>query len=301
MASFMPCSPTTYETYSPITSSVRWAIWSRGLALGTELALNGTVAHAFCHILYKALLFMGAGAVIYATGRRKFTELGGIASVMPVVLLLYMVGAVSISGFPLFNGFISKSIIISAASEAHLPLAELLLTLAGVGTFISTGLKFPYFTFFGPDRGLSPQPIKTNMYLAMGRQCSLLHGPRHFSRLAIPPSALFGVVSSLHGRPHRLLAAAPARHGHRLLLAPTETRRRTDGEYRYRLVLSQATRPGYQHDGHRGEPSRRHPGKRAARSPPFHPSLSAKSLFAVYATRPSATPVATADLASLSL
>lgn len=139
-----------------------------GVGMGTALALNGAVAHAFCHILYKSLLFMGAGAVIHATGKRKLTELGGIASSMPLVVMLYMVGAMSISGFPLFNGFISKSMIISAAAEGHLPVAELLLTLASIGTFLHTGLKLPYFTFFGPNRGLKPGPIPKNMLVAMG-------------------------------------------------------------------------------------------------------------------------------------
>jgi multicomponent Na+:H+ antiporter subunit D len=139
-----------------------------GVGMGSALALNGSVAHAFCHILYKALLFMGAGSVIYATGKRKSTELGGLARSMPLVLVLYMVGAVSISGFPLFNGFISKSIIISAAAKEHLPIAELLLTLASIGTFLSIGLKLPYFTFFGSDRGLQPRRVRINMLLAMG-------------------------------------------------------------------------------------------------------------------------------------
>ena len=139
-----------------------------GVGMGSALALNGSVAHAFCHILYKALLFMGAGSVIYATGRRKSTELGGLAKSMPLVLVLYMVGAVSISGFPLFNGFISKSIIISAAAKDSLPIAELLLTLASIGTFLSIGLKLPYFTFFGSDRDLQPRPVRFNMFLAMG-------------------------------------------------------------------------------------------------------------------------------------
>ena len=76
-----------------------------GVGMGTALALNGAVAHAFCHILYKALLFMGAGALIHATGKRTLDDLGGLARAMPITLILYMVGALSISGFPLFNGF----------------------------------------------------------------------------------------------------------------------------------------------------------------------------------------------------
>ena len=137
-----------------IISQVGYMVAAVGI--GTAMALNGAVAHAFSHILYKALLFMGMGAVLYGTGRRKLTELGGIASSMPLVVILYMVGAFSISGVPLFNGFISKSMVISAAAEAHLPVAEILLTLASIGTFLHTGLKLPYFTFFGPDRGLRP-------------------------------------------------------------------------------------------------------------------------------------------------
>jgi multicomponent Na+:H+ antiporter subunit D len=139
-----------------------------GVGMGTAMALNGAVAHAFSHILYKALLFMGTGAVIQATGKRKLTELGGIGHSMPLVVILYMIGAFSISGVPLFNGFISKSMVISAAAEAHLPVAEILLTLASVGTFLHTGLKLPYFTFFGPKRGLQPRPVPGNMVLAMG-------------------------------------------------------------------------------------------------------------------------------------
>jgi len=138
-----------------------------GVGMGTPLALNGSAAHAFCHILYKALLLMGAGAVLQATGRRKLTELGGIAERMPLVVVLYTVGAFSISGVPLFNGFISKSMVVSAAAEGGWPTAELLLTLASIGTFLHTGLKLPYFTFFGSDRGIAVKPIPRNMIAAM--------------------------------------------------------------------------------------------------------------------------------------
>jgi multicomponent Na+:H+ antiporter subunit D len=138
-----------------------------GVGMGTALALNGSAAHAFCHILYKALLLMGAGAVIHATGRRTLTELGGIWRQMPVVVVLYFVGALSISGMPLFNGFISKSMIMTAAADGGRPLVELLLTLASVGTFLHTGLKLPYFMFFGPRRELALRPVPRNMTVAM--------------------------------------------------------------------------------------------------------------------------------------
>lgn len=140
-----------------------------GVGLGTNMAINGVTAHAFCHILYKGLLFMGAGAVIYSTRRRLLTELGGIWRLMPWVFGLYMIGAFSISGFPLWNGFVSKSMIISAASYDHRPIIELLLLLASVGTFLHTGLKLPYYTFCGKNHGATiRRPLPRNMLWAMG-------------------------------------------------------------------------------------------------------------------------------------
>ena len=90
-----------------------------GAGIGTEMAINGAVAHAFSHILYKGLLFMGAGAAIFTTGRSKLTELGGIYRKQRAIFWLYMIGAFSISGFPLFNGFISKSMVVSALRFPH--------------------------------------------------------------------------------------------------------------------------------------------------------------------------------------
>jgi multicomponent Na+:H+ antiporter subunit D len=139
-----------------------------GVGLGTELAINGSSAHAFSHILYKALLFMGTGAVIQATGRRRMTELGGIWRLMPATMIFYMIAGFSISGVPLFNGFISKSMIISASIETDRWIIELMLTLAAVGTFFSTTLKLPYYTFFSRDRGIEVTPLPKNMIYAMG-------------------------------------------------------------------------------------------------------------------------------------
>lgn len=139
-----------------------------GVGIGTALSMNGTAAHAYSHILYKALLFMGAGAVIHATGKSKLTELGGLTRQMKWVLVLFMIGAFSISGFPLFNGFISKSMIVSAAGKAHLDVIMLLLLLASVGTFLHTGLKIPVFTFWGKEREWKLNTVPKNMYLAMG-------------------------------------------------------------------------------------------------------------------------------------
>ncbi|MEX0304031.1 MAG: Na(+)/H(+) antiporter subunit D [Leisingera sp.] len=139
-----------------------------GVGIGTEMALNGAASHAFAHILYKGLLFMGAGAVILMTGRRKLTELGGLYRTMPVTVTLYMVGAFAISAFPLFSGFVSKSMVVSAAAGDHRTAAALLLTVASSGTFLHTGLKLPYYMFFGKDCGLRPPEPPLSMLLAMG-------------------------------------------------------------------------------------------------------------------------------------
>jgi multicomponent Na+:H+ antiporter subunit D len=140
-----------------------------GVGLGTALALNGTSAHAFAHIFYKGLLMMSAGAVIHATGRRKLTELGALARPMKWTLALMMIGAFSISGVPFFNGFVSKSMIVAAATDAHRAPVELLLLLASMGTFLHTGLKLPWYTFFARDHGARVvRPVPLSMYVAMG-------------------------------------------------------------------------------------------------------------------------------------
>jgi multicomponent Na+:H+ antiporter subunit D len=141
-----------------------------GIGVGTAMTINGASAHAYAHILYKGLLFMGAGAVLYSAGTQKLDELGGLASRLPWVMVFYMVAALSISGMPLFNGFVSKTMTIAGAAEAHWTLVALGLELAAVGTFISVGLKLPYFAFWGgkaPDPNRELKPIPANMYVGM--------------------------------------------------------------------------------------------------------------------------------------
>ena len=119
-----------------------------GVGIGTALAINGAAAHAFAHILYKGLLFMGAGAIIQMTGRSRFTQLGGLYKKMPVTMLFMIVGGVSVSAFPFFSGFVSKSMIIAASYEEHLLWAGFLLTMVSAGTFLVAGLRLPYLLFF---------------------------------------------------------------------------------------------------------------------------------------------------------
>ncbi len=138
-----------------------------GIGIGTELAINGAVSHAFCHILYKALLFMSAGAVLHVTGKITCTDIGGLYRTMPVTCLMCLVGAASISAFPLFSGFVSKSMIISAAGVNHLGAVWLMLQFASAGVIAHAGIKVPFFTFFGHDAGLKAKEPPLNMLLAM--------------------------------------------------------------------------------------------------------------------------------------
>jgi len=122
-----------------------------GVGIGTPLAINGACAHAFAHILYKGLLFMGCGSVLYMTGKSKFSELGGLYKKMPLAFVYTLIGGLSISAFPLFSGFVSKAMIVAAGFEIHNYWAAFLLTLASAGTFLHTGLKVPYFIWFGKN------------------------------------------------------------------------------------------------------------------------------------------------------
>ncbi len=145
-----------------------------GVGIGTELALNGACAHAFAHILYKALLFMGAGAVLYMAGTAKLSNLGGLYKYMPLTMIFYIVGAVSISGFPLFSGFVSKSMIVASAHHEGRLTLMLLMNLAGIGTFLSVGLKVTYFAFFSKeDAPIKAKEPPKNMLWAMGLTSAL--------------------------------------------------------------------------------------------------------------------------------
>lgn len=134
-----------------------WSIVSQvgfmvaGVGIGTELAINGAVAHAVVNVLFKSLLFMGAGSVLYMTGKTKFTELGGLYKKMPATFFLTLIGCLSISAAPFLAAYVSKGMIIGAGFETHLNWASWLLMLAATGTFIYNGVKLPYFLFFGKN------------------------------------------------------------------------------------------------------------------------------------------------------
>jgi multicomponent Na+:H+ antiporter subunit D len=159
-----------------IISQVGYMVAGVGLAnTHTEfgrLAFNGACAHAFAHILYKGLLFMGCGTVLHQTGQSKFTELGGLYKKMPVTFILTLIGGLSISAFPLFSGFVSKSMIVAAGFDSGKLWVGFLLMLASAGTFLHTGLKVPYYIWFGknnckPETWEKAKDPIWNMTLAM--------------------------------------------------------------------------------------------------------------------------------------
>ena len=138
-----------------------------GVGIGTELALNGTAAHALSHILYKALLFMSMGAVLLRAGTVKGSELGGLYKAMPYTTVCCIIGAASISAFPLFSGFVSKSMILTAAAVEHHWLVWLVLLFTSAGVLQYSGIKVPYFAFFARDSGIRCREAPWNMLAAM--------------------------------------------------------------------------------------------------------------------------------------
>lgn len=137
------------------------------IGIGTEMSLNGAAAHAFAHIIYKALLLMSAGVVLYRTAKRKCTDLGGLFRTMPITCTCGIIGALSISSFPLTSGFTTKALISEATKIEGLATVYFLLAAASAGVFLHAGIKFPWFVFFQKDSGLRPADAPWNMAAAM--------------------------------------------------------------------------------------------------------------------------------------
>ncbi len=139
-----------------------------GVGIGTALALNGAVAHAFNDVLFKGLLMMAMGAVLLMTGRMNGSDLGGLYKSMPITATLCCIGAASISAFPLFNGFVSKSMVMSALMYEGYEYVWLAMLFASAGVFHHAGIKIPYFAFFAHDSGIRTTEPPVNMLIAMG-------------------------------------------------------------------------------------------------------------------------------------
>ena len=138
-----------------------------GIGIGTALAVNGAVAHAFADVIFKGLLFMSIGAVMTMTGRTKGTDLGGLYKTMPFTATLCIVGAMAISAFPLFSSFVTKSMIMVAAIEEHHYIVWLFMLFASAGVLEHAGIKIPFFSFFAHDSGIRAKEPPKNMLVAM--------------------------------------------------------------------------------------------------------------------------------------
>ena len=159
-----------------------------GIGVGTALAVNGAVAHAFNDVLFKGLLFMSMGAVLHMTGTTKASELGGLYKTMPITAALCMVGAASISALPLFNGFVSKALIMTALlEEGHMWIWPVML-FASAGVVEHAGIKIPFFAFFAHDSGIRTTEPPKNMLVAMGIGAMLCVAIGSF------PSLLYGLL-----------------------------------------------------------------------------------------------------------
>lgn len=144
-----------------------------GVGIGTALALNGAVAHAFNDVIFKGLLFMSMGAVLYRTKNINGSDLGGLYKTMPKTATLCIVGAASISAFPLFSGFVSKSMVMSALLLEGYHGIWVMLLFASAGVFHHAGIKIPYFAFFAHDSGIRTSEAPANMLLAMSLAAAL--------------------------------------------------------------------------------------------------------------------------------
>lgn len=173
IGAFMTCFPIFYAVIADdLRRVLAYSLLNQvgfmvcGIGIGTPLAVNGAAAHAFCHILYKALLFMSMGSVLHMTGKIRATDLGGLYKTMPFTCLCCIIGAASISAFPLFSGFTSKAMTISAAAHEKLVMIWFFLQFASAGVF--PYIKVPFFTFFGQDSGIRASDPPMNMRVAMG-------------------------------------------------------------------------------------------------------------------------------------
>jgi multicomponent Na+:H+ antiporter subunit D len=159
-----------------------------GIGVGTELALNGTVAHVFAHVIYKALLFMAMGAVLFRVGTIKASELGGLYKSMPWTAFFCIIGSLSISGFPLTSGFVSKSMVLSAVGQEQYLIISLVLLFASAGVLDHSGIKIPFFSFFAHDSGIRVKEAPINMRLAMGIAAALCIG------IGVFPDPLYSIL-----------------------------------------------------------------------------------------------------------
>jgi len=208
IGAFMACFPIFYAVIeNDLRRTLSYSMMNQigfmvcGIGIGTTLAVNGAVAHAFNDVLFKGLLFMSMGAVMYMTGKTKASDLGGLYKTMPVTTILCVVGALSISAVPLFNAFVSKSMIMSALLYEHHYWIWPVMLFASAGVVEHAGIKIPYFAFFAHDSGIRTREPPRNMLVAMGigaSMCILIGVQPHLLYNLLPGEVDYHAYSYTH-------------------------------------------------------------------------------------------------------
>ena len=182
-----------------IMAQVGYMVAGIGLIAASEIGGSGAMMHAFNNILFKALLFMAVGVVIYRTGIEDLYDLGGLWRQMPLTAAAFGLGALSITAVPPFNGFISKGMILDAADTSYFGGGETavywLLFIGAIGTFLSF-IKLGYYVFLhGEYEGMvrDARPGQSAAMLSVGGACLVLGLPvvwQFGAALALTPAAL---------------------------------------------------------------------------------------------------------------
>ena len=131
------------------------AMMVAGLAAGGDVGAAGAAMHAAFNILYKGVLLMAAGNIFTDLGLRYITDMGGLARKMPVTAVCAFIASFAIAGVPYFSGFASKALIMDALHAGGFNMSYILVTMAGVGTWLSITMRINYFVFIKkPEREL---------------------------------------------------------------------------------------------------------------------------------------------------
>ncbi len=107
--------------------------------------------HLFTHAMFKALLFLGAGALIHAVHSNDFTSMGGLRKYMPITHITFLIGCLAIAGIPPFAGFFSKDEILVAAFENNMFWGLWMMMVAGLTAFYMFRLYYRIFWWNKPD------------------------------------------------------------------------------------------------------------------------------------------------------
>lgn len=145
--------------------------------------------HLFSHAIFKALLFLGAGAVIHAAGTRDMRQMGGLGKQMPFIRFVFIIGSLALAGLPILNGFWSKEFILEVGLE-HGPLWAWIGMLLVAGLTALYTLRCVWLVFFGESRShlhahdAGPAMKTALVPLALGAVVSWLAAGPFFKMLA---------------------------------------------------------------------------------------------------------------------